>query len=127
MRFNEAEIAALAATPPEWEGRLWYKPPARKSSSAVSGLVRTALTSGAEWKERYFRLRANLLFFWRVPPLDGALVGVTPTVSGVGVSGLKVGVPSCVLEEPPMGCLVLERSHAQPEVCDRVHFPGLIH
>ena len=57
MRWNEAEvISLLASKPPDWEGRLTYKPP--KSSSSFS--LQTV------YKERYFKLMGNLLFCLRL-------------------------------------------------------------
>jgi len=57
MRWNEAEvISLLTSKPPDWEGRLTYKPP--KSSSSFS--LQTV------YKERYFKLMGNLLFCLRL-------------------------------------------------------------
>lgn len=59
MKWNEGEMAALlAAKPPDWEGRLTYKPP--KSSSTFS--------KQTGYKERYFKLLGNLLFCLRMIP-----------------------------------------------------------
>lgn len=59
MKWNEGEMTALLATkPPDWEGRLTYKPP--KSSSTFS--------RETGYKERYFKLVGNLMFCLRVTP-----------------------------------------------------------
>jgi hypothetical protein len=57
MKWNEAEvISLLTSKPPDWEGRLTYKPP--KSSHSFS--LQTV------YKERYFKLMGNLLFCLRL-------------------------------------------------------------
>lgn len=59
MRWNEAEIGAfLTSKPPDWEGRLCYKPP--RSSGAWS--------LEPVFKERYFKLLGNLLYCLRLGP-----------------------------------------------------------
>ena len=57
MKWNEAEvISLLTSKPPDWEGRLTYKPP--KSSHSFS--LQTV------YKERCFKLMGNLLFCLRL-------------------------------------------------------------
>ncbi len=70
MRFNESEmVSALAWQVPEWEGKMTYRPPGR------SGGFR----SNAEYKDRWFRLKSNCLFFWRIPSAGGKpLPGTEP-------------------------------------------------
>ena len=59
MRWNEAEMGVfLTSKPPDWEGRLCYKPP--KSSGAWS--------LEPVFKERYFKLLGNLLYCLRLGP-----------------------------------------------------------
>ena len=59
MRWNETEIGVfLTSKPPDWEGRLCYKPP--KSSGAWS--------LEPVFKERYFKLLGNLLYCLRLGP-----------------------------------------------------------
>ena len=61
MRWNEGEIAQLSQTTAEWEGKLMYKPPKSKNST------RSFWNSGADNpQERWFRLRANCLFYFRL-------------------------------------------------------------
>ena len=57
MKWNEAEaISLLTSKPPDWEGRLTYKPPKSSSSFALQTV----------YKERYFKLMGNLLFCLRL-------------------------------------------------------------
>ena len=59
MRWNEAEVAAhLASKPPDWEGRLCYKPAKASGSFALQPI----------FKERYFKLLGNLLFCLKLGP-----------------------------------------------------------
>jgi len=61
MRWNEAEIGAfLSSKPPDWEGRLCYKPP--RSSGGWN------LSLEPVFKERYFKLLGNLLYCLRLGP-----------------------------------------------------------
>ena len=61
MRWNETEIGFfLSSKPPDWEGRLCYKPP--KSSGAWH------LSLEPVFKERYFKLLGNLLYCLRLGP-----------------------------------------------------------
>ena len=60
MRWNVNEVAALAHQPPEWEGRLMHR-------DGRGGKVIQRFSNGrsGEFKERWVRLRANCLFYWR--------------------------------------------------------------
>lgn len=59
MKWNETEVAGfLSSKPPDWEGRLCYKPP--KSSGTFS--------LEPVFKERYFKLLGNLLYCLRLGP-----------------------------------------------------------
>ena len=61
MRWNETEIGFfLSSKPPDWEGRLCYKPP--KSSGSWH------LSLEPVFKERYFKLMGNLLYCLRLGP-----------------------------------------------------------
>ena len=61
MRWNETEIGVfLSSKPPDWEGRLCYKPP--KSSGGWN------LSLEPVFKERYFKLLGNLLYCLRLGP-----------------------------------------------------------
>ena len=90
MRYNENELVAeLAFRTPDWEGKLTYKPP--KSSGGFG-------SRGSDFKERWFRLKANCLFYWRMP------------------NGNEEGRPSPPSSgTDPMGCIILEGSHVQQE------------
>lgn len=85
MRWNEPEVAQLACQSPEWEGRLNYKPPA-KSRGPFGGTT-------SEPRVRWFRLRANFLFYYKLL-LEDKRPG----------SGSE-----------PLGVLVLERFHVQKD------------
>lgn len=90
MRWNEAEIASLAWDPNwTWEGKLTYKPP-KSSKTPKLGIFQT---SSEESRERWCRLRANFLFYFRLSQNGGR--------------------PALASE--PMGILVLENFHVQPE------------
>ena len=92
MRFNENEVVSeLAFSTPDWEGKLTYKPP--KSSSGFG-------SRGAEFKERWFRLKANCLFYWRMP-------------SSSSTADQRPSPPAAGTE--PLGCIILEGSHVQQE------------
>lgn len=92
MRWNENEVASLAQQTPQWEGKLVYKAP--KSKSALSGIFQTSSSSDyEESRERYFKLRANCLFYYRIPSTSK----VPPLASD------------------PMGVLILEHYHVQGE------------
>ena len=57
MRWNESEvISILKSKPPDWEGKLLYKPPKSSSSFSLQPV----------YKERYFKLMGNLLFCLRI-------------------------------------------------------------
>lgn len=59
MKWNESEVGVfLSSKPPDWEGRLCYKPP--KSSGAWN------LSLEPVFKERYFKLLGNLLYCLRL-------------------------------------------------------------
>lgn len=88
MRFNENEVMALAFQTPEWEGKLQYKAPNRGH---------TALTrTGSDYKERWFRLRANCLFFFRLASTEG-------------------GSERPALGAEPLGLIILEGSQVEQE------------
>ena len=86
MRWNENEVAALAHQPPEWEGRLMHK----AQQHGRSAMSRFANGRNGEFKERWVRLRANCLFYWRYNNISAPPLG-----------------------SEPLGLLVLEASHAQ--------------
>ncbi|TRY74688.1 hypothetical protein TCAL_08375 [Tigriopus californicus] len=90
MRFNENEVMALAFQTPEWEGKLQYKAPSRGH---------TSFSRGSDYKDRWFRLRANCLFYFRLGP------GTT-------------GSDRPPLGTEPMGLLLLEGSHVEQEGYD---------
>ena len=57
MRLNESElISSVAFQSPEWEGRLSYKAPGRGGGFRAK----------EEYKDRWFRLKSNFLFYWRI-------------------------------------------------------------
>ena len=113
MRWNEAEVAAMAQKSPEvrksrvnkgmqiqlavvvfqWEGKLLYKAPASSHRGLAAAVAKASSggggNSGDEYKERWFRLKANCLFYW------------------------KTFRPSFGTE--PLGVLVLEGCHVQQE------------
>ena len=61
MRWNEPEVAQLAKLQADWEGILIYKPPPEKNS-----LKFFASNSQNERRERWFRLKHNCLFYFRL-------------------------------------------------------------
>ena len=77
MRWNEPEVAQLAKLQADWEGILIYKPPPEKNS-----LKFFASNSQNERRERWFRLKHNCLFYFRLqdgrrrPPLGSEPMGV---------------------------------------------------
>ena len=85
MRWNEQEVSQLAQQTPEWEGRLNYRPPTKSRGPFSS--------SSSDPRDRWFRLRANCLFYFRL----SAMSGRPP------------------LGAEPMGVLILERFHVQKE------------
>ncbi|KFM62662.1 Pleckstrin domain-containing family J member 1, partial [Stegodyphus mimosarum] len=76
MRFNEKEIASVATRPGDKEGRLFYKGPGFREV----------------FKERWFKLKGNLLFYFRLNE-HGA-----------------------VFENEPIGVIVVEQCRIQPEL-----------
>jgi len=94
MRWNENEIVQLAWDPNwSWEGKLTYKPCKNSMKSKnLTGIFHGG-TSSDEPRERWFRLRANCLFYFRLTP--------TGSRPALGTS--------------PLGVLVLENYHVQPE------------
>uniref|UniRef100_A0A2L2YFA4 Pleckstrin homology domain-containing family J member 1 n=1 Tax=Parasteatoda tepidariorum TaxID=114398 RepID=A0A2L2YFA4_PARTP len=76
MRFNEKEIAFIAAQPGDKEGRLHYRSPGFREV----------------YKERWFKLKGNLLFYFRLNEYGG------------------------VYEKEPVGVLVLEQCRIQSEL-----------
>lgn len=93
MRWNEAEVAVLAHQPPEWEGKLTYRAPKTKNSRGFPNLAFTSSTSQNETRDRWFRLRANCLFYLRLGPSDSRPAPGTE----------------------PMGVFILEGFHVQSE------------
>ena len=94
MRWNETEVADLADKTPQWEGRLIYKPPkSKKEKSAFASVISLGSSSSDQNQDRWFRLRGNLLFYFRL------------SVNG--------GRPS--LGTAPLGVLVLENYQVQLE------------
>ena len=90
MRWNEGEIAALAWDPHwSWEGKLIYKP-AKNSKTGKLGIFQS---NSEESRERWCRLRANFLFYFRL-----------------NSNGTRPAFGS-----DPSGVLVLENFHVQPE------------
>lgn len=87
MRFNDKELANLSLGEADLEGRLNYK----KSSSNVS-------QNSGGFKERWFKLKSNLLFYFRV--------------NEAGQADLK----------QPAGVFVLENSHVQTELSTGIPF-----
>ncbi|XP_054723799.1 pleckstrin homology domain-containing family J member 1-like [Uloborus diversus] len=76
MRFNEKEIVCFSAEPGDKEGRLFYKSPGFREV----------------YKERWFKLKGNLLFYFRLNE-HGA-----------------------VFESEPVGVIVVEQCRIQPEL-----------
>nr|ACO14834.1 Pleckstrin homology domain-containing family J member 1 [Caligus clemensi] len=60
MRWNSNEIQDLCLRVPDWEGRMSFK-----TVSASSSLGSSHSESGGGFKERYFKLKGNLLFYSR--------------------------------------------------------------
>lgn len=58
MHFNNDEIAAFAESAGDHEGRLTHKPPPRTLYDSA-------------YKERWFKLKANLLFYYRLNEFGG--------------------------------------------------------
>ena len=88
MRWNEGEVAQLAHQTATWEGKLLHKPPKSRNSTFAN------LTgNNNEPRERWFKLRANCLFYFRLSSNGGR--------------------PPLGTE--PMGVLILECFHVQPE------------
>ena len=88
MRWNEGEVAQLAHQTATWEGKLLHKPPKSRNSTFAN------LTgNNNEPRERWFKLRANCLFYFRLSSNGGR--------------------PPLGTE--PMGVLILEYCHVQPE------------
>ena len=95
MRWNEGEVAQLANQTPAWEGKLIYKPPKNKNRGAALTNIFQGGNSD-EPRERWFRLRANCLFYFRLMTNGGR--------------------PP--LGSEPLGVLILENFHVQPEGFD---------
>lgn len=59
MKWNENEMTSfLSSKPPDWEGRLCYKPPRSSGTFSLEPV----------FKERYFKLMGNLLYCLRLGP-----------------------------------------------------------
>jgi len=125
MRFNTNELIRLSQEIPDWEGKLFYIPPeksshpsliksgARSAAKLGNGLVKSiAGSSGTsqiqqaissktvnDGRERWFRIKANLLFYFRLTPEKRK-----PTLPGT----------------EPLGVLVLEHFHFQKEGFEEV-------
>lgn len=93
MRWNEGEVCALAQQTPSWEGKLLHRLPVSKGSGVLSGIWSSSTST--EPRERWFKLRANCLFYYRLNPNN---------VTGRPAVGTE-----------PLGVLVLETFHVQPE------------
>ena len=91
MRYNERELIEFSQTQSNWEGKLKYRPPKTKTGSKLAGIL--SVSSGDEERERWFRLRANCLFYFRLNQTGGR--------------------PPFGAE--PLGVLILERFHVQAE------------
>ena len=123
MRFNTNEVIRLSQEIPDWEGKLFYIPPEKSSQASIiksgaksaaklgNGLVKSiagvgvtgqvhppppSLTSDQanNGRNRWFRVKANLLFYFRLTP-----------------EGRKPPLPGT----EPLGVLVLEHFHVQKE------------
>jgi len=94
MRWNESEMVQFAWDPNwSWEGKLIYKSSKNSMKSKhLSGIFHGG-TSSEESRERWFRLRANCLFYFRLTP--------TGSRPALGTS--------------PLGLIILENYHVQPE------------
>jgi hypothetical protein len=86
MRFNDRELAKISLGDAELEGRLNHRCPPSGNFSQKG------------FKERWFKLKFNLLFYFRI--------------SEVGR----------IDERQPAGVFILENSHIQYEVCTGVPF-----
>ncbi|XP_023702757.1 pleckstrin homology domain-containing family J member 1 [Cryptotermes secundus] len=86
MRFNDRELVQISLGDAELEGRLNHRRP-------LSGNF-----SQKGFKERWFKLKSNLLFYFRI--------------SEIGK----------IYEKQPAGVFVLENSNIQYEVCNGVPF-----
>jgi hypothetical protein len=97
MRWNEGEVSLLAQQTPSWEGKLTYVPPKNKTKSVVGGALSGIWsgTSGSsnDTRDRWFRLRTNSLFYFRLTSAQGR--------------------PPLGAE--PLGVFILESFHVQPE------------
>ena len=100
MRWNEGEVALLASQTPDWEGKLTYKQPKSSRGGIVGSLwsgggggSSSSGSNSSETRERWFRLRANCLFYFR----------------------LNTGQGRPPLGSEPMGVLILENCHVQLE------------
>ncbi|KAK7080946.1 Pleckstrin y domain-containing J member 1 [Halocaridina rubra] len=85
MRFNSAELADFAAPAGEHEGRLTHKPPPRTLYDAA-------------YKERWFKLQANCLFYYRLNEHGG------------------------IEKNEPTGVFILENCEVRREVASEVPF-----
>ena len=129
MRFNANELTRLAQELPDWEGKLYYIAPEKNSQSSAiksraisaakigNGLVKSIAGVGVtgqvhppasslktsqspNGKERWFRIKANLLFYFRLTP-----------------EGRKPAIPGT----EPLGVFVLEHFHVQKEGFEEIH------
>ena len=129
MRFNTNEISRLSQEVPDWEGKLYYLPPEKTSQSSLiksgarsaaklgNGLVKSIAGVGVtghvypppsslkssqinNGRERWFRIKANLLFYFRLTP-----------------EGRKPPLPGT----EPLGVFILEHFHVQKEGFEEIH------
>ena len=129
MRFNVSELIRLSQEIPDWEGKLFYIPPGKNSQSSLiksgarsaaklgNGLVKSiagvsttgqmhptpvmkTVNNANDGRERWFRIKANLLFYFRLTPEKRK-----PTVPGT----------------EPLGVMVLEHFHFQKEGFEEIN------
>jgi len=129
MRFNINELIRLSQEIPDWEGKLFYIPPGKGSQSSLiksgarsavklgNGLVKSiagvsttgqmhpssvmkSVNNASDGRERWFRMKANLLFYFRLTPEKRK-----PLLPGT----------------EPLGVMVLEHFHFQKEGFEEVN------
>ena len=135
MRWNENEVMRLSQQTPDWEGKLHYLPPDKSSQpSIIKSGARSAAKLGNELvksfaggvsgnaqspsalrkldstphgnaRERWFRLKANLLFYFKLTP-----------------EGRKPPLPGT----EPLGLFVLEHFHIQREGFEKKDTDALV-
>lgn len=106
MRWNEAEVCGRLNCVPDWQGLLRMKSSSPSSNPRPSKLIAHLNSGDQDFKLRYFRLHGNLLFYFRVTPLDSA----SPSSKSVpGASEYNYE------SKDPLGLVVLENYHVQRE------------